>query len=138
VDFGDWFVIITDRTNGFWFLPEGGVEQNKPIEETAKREALEELGLETKINRVIKEFHVGSISKKTKEQLIASFYANSCHSVKRATQHRVRPNRKIFLVKKRSCRKPLHSFKIPVEYGCMSPYCCVSKEVVCQLAASAT
>jgi len=70
VDFGDQFVIVMDPLNGFWFLPEGGVEKNESIEEAAKREALEELGLEIKIDRVIKEFHVTLISKKTKEQLI--------------------------------------------------------------------
>jgi 8-oxo-dGTP pyrophosphatase MutT (NUDIX family) len=70
VDFGDQFVIVMDTSNGFWFLPGGGVEKNESIEEAAKREALEELGLEIKIDRVIKEFHVTLISTKTKEQLI--------------------------------------------------------------------
>jgi len=45
VDFGDQFVIVMGTSNGFWFLPGGGVEQNESIEETAKREAAEELGL---------------------------------------------------------------------------------------------
>ena len=28
VDFADQFLIVMDTSNGFWFLPGGGVEQN--------------------------------------------------------------------------------------------------------------
>ena len=31
VDFDDQFVIVMDTSNGFWFLPGGGVEQNESI-----------------------------------------------------------------------------------------------------------
>jgi len=139
VDFGDQFVIVMDKSNGFWFLPGGGVEQNESIEEAAKREALEELGLEMEINRVIKEFHITLISTKTKEQLIIPpFTLVHAIPIRGQLNAEYAPNRKIILVKKKDCRKLLHSFKIPIEYECMSPYYYVSKEVVRQLAICST
>lgn len=139
VDFGDQFVIIMDASNGFWFLPGGGVEQGESIEKAAKREALEELGLEIKINHAMKEFHVTLMSKKTKEQLIIPpFTLVHAVPVKGQLNAEYAPNRKILLVKKKDCKKLLHGFKIPTEYECMSPYYYVSKEVVRQLATCAT
>ena len=139
VDFGDQFVIVMDPSDGFWFLPGGGVEQNESIEETAKREALEELGLEIKVNQVAKEFRVTLISKKTKEQfVIPSFIIVHATPAKGKLKLEYAPNRKILLVRKKDCRKLLHSFKIPIEYECMRPYYYVSKEVVRQLAICST
>jgi 8-oxo-dGTP diphosphatase len=90
VDFGDQFVIVRDTSNGFWFLPGGGVEQNESVEETAKREALEELGLGIKINRVIRVSGDFDFEKDGRTAHNSPFYASSCHTVKRATQPRVR------------------------------------------------
>ena len=139
VDFADQFVIVMDTSNGFWFLPGGGVEQNESIEETAKREALEELGLEIEVNHVVKQFCVTLISKKVQEQfVIPPFIIVHATPVKGKLRVEYASNRKILLVKKKDCRWLLHSFKIPVEYECMSPYYCVSKEVVRQLALCST
>jgi hypothetical protein len=139
VDFGDQFVIVMDLSNGFWFLPGGGVEQNESVEEAAKREALEELGLGIKINRGVKEFHVTLVSKKTKEQLvIPPFLLVHAMPVKGQLNAEYAPNRKILLVKKKDCRKLLQNFKLPAEYECMKPYYDVSKETVRQLTVCST
>ncbi|UCH71340.1 MAG: NUDIX hydrolase, partial [Candidatus Bathyarchaeota archaeon] len=45
VDFDEQIVVVMDTSNGFWFLPGGGMKQGELVEETAKREAEEELGL---------------------------------------------------------------------------------------------
>lgn len=69
VDFDEQFAIVMDTQHSYWFLPGGGVEQNESIEEAARREAFEELGLEVRINQVIKAFYVTLNSKETKERL---------------------------------------------------------------------
>ena len=139
MDFDDQFVIVMDTSNGFWFLPGGGVEQNESIEETAKREALEELGLEVKVNHVVKEFRVALISKKTKEQLvIPPFIVVHATPVRGKLKVEYAPNRKIILIKKKDCRKLLQSFRLPTEYECMKPYYYVSEEVVRQLVMCST
>jgi hypothetical protein len=134
VDFDDQFAIVIDPSNGFWFLPGGGVEQNESIEETAKREAAEELGLEIKINRIIKTFYVTLISKQTKEQLrIPPFIAVHATPIKGQIKTEYAPNRKIILIKKKNCKGLLLHFQIPKKYECMKPYHSISKEVVRQL-----
>ena len=134
VDFDDEFAIVMDTSNGFWFLPGGGVEQNESIEETAKREAAEELGLEIKINRIIKTFHVTLISRETREQLkIPPFIAVHATPIRRKLKTEYAQNRKIILIKKKQCKSLLHVFKIPKEYECMKPYHRISKEVVRQI-----
>ncbi|MFQ6086859.1 MAG: NUDIX hydrolase [Candidatus Bathyarchaeia archaeon] len=133
VDFGDQFAIVMDTSNGFWFLPGGGVEQNESIEETAKREAAEELGLEIKINRLIKTFHVTLITREMREQLeIPPFIAMHATPIRGQIKTEYAPNRKIILIKKKHCKSLLQSFKIPREYECMKPYHYISKEVIRQ------
>jgi len=133
VDFDDRFAIVMDTSNGFWFLPGGGMEQNESIEETAKREAAEELGLEIRTNRIIKTFHVKLISRKTREQLnIHPFIVVHATPIGGQLKTEYAQNRKIILVKKQKC-KSLLRIKIPKEYECMKPYNYISKEVVRQL-----
>lgn len=133
VDFGDQFVIVMDTSNGFWFLPGGGVEHNESIEETAKREAFEELGLGIKIGRIIKTFHVTLISRETREQLkIPPYIAVHATPIRGQINTEYAPNRKIILIKKKKCENLLHDFKIPKEYECMKPHHCISKEIVRQ------
>jgi hypothetical protein len=123
-----------DTSNGFWFLPGGGVEPDELIEETARREASEELGLEIKINQVIKAFYVTLISKETGEQLkIPPFIVVHATLIGGKLKTEYAPNRKIILVKKKHCKRLLQDFRIPNEYECMKPYHHVSKEVVRQI-----
>ena len=65
VGLDDQFVVVKDISKGLWFLPGGGMERNESIEETAKREAVEELGLEIRVEKVIQTFHVTLISRET-------------------------------------------------------------------------
>jgi 8-oxo-dGTP pyrophosphatase MutT (NUDIX family) len=139
VDFDDQFAIVMDQSNGFWFLLGGGVEKNESIEEAAKREALEELGLEIKIDRIIKEFHITLISTKTKEQLvIPPFTVVHATFVRGQLNTEYAPNRKIILIEKKNCKELLHNFKTPKDYECMKPYYYISREVVRQLAMCST
>lgn len=134
VDFDDQFAIVMDASNGFWFLPGGGIEQNESIEQTAKREATEELGLKIKINRIIKTFHVTLISRGTREQLkIPPFITVHATPIKGQLKTEYALNGKIILIKKKHCKSLLHGFKIPKEYECMKPYHYISKEVVRQI-----
>ncbi|MDH5459944.1 MAG: NUDIX hydrolase [Candidatus Bathyarchaeota archaeon] len=131
VDFGDQFAIVMDASNGFWFLPGGGVEQNESIEETAKREAAEELGLEIKINRIIETFHVTLISRETKEQLkIHPFIVVHATCIGGQLKTEYAPKRKIFLIRREECDNLLRDFEVPEEYECMKPYLYISKETI--------
>ena len=131
VDFGDHFSIVMDPFNGFWFLPGGGVEQSESIEDAAKREAVEELGLEIKINRIVKTFHITLISRDTGEQLkIPPFIVVHTTPIKGQLKTGYAPKRKIILVKKKHCKNLLHGSRIPKEYECMKPYHYISKEVI--------
>ncbi len=135
VDFGDQFAIVMDTSNGFWFLPGGGVEQNESIEETAKREAAEELGLEIRINRIIKTFHVTLVSRERKEKLkIPTYVAVHATPIGGKLKTRYARNRKIILIRKKHCKDLLHGFKIPKKYECMKPHHYISKEVIRQIA----
>jgi hypothetical protein len=139
VDFDDKFAIVMDPSNGFWFLPGGGVEQNESMEEAARREAFEELGLEIKIDCIIKEFHTTLISTKTKEHLIIPpFIVVHATFVRGQLNTEYAPNRKIILIEKKNCKELLQDFKIPKDYECMKPYYYISKEVVRQLAMCST
>jgi 8-oxo-dGTP pyrophosphatase MutT (NUDIX family) len=131
VDFKEQFAIVVDPSHGFWFLPGGGVEQNESVAEAAKREAIEELGLEVKVNRIIKTFHIVLSSTGRKERLgIPPFivvYA-TCTGGRLKTGYA--PNRKILLVKKNECQNLLNDFDVPSECEWMKPYFYVSKEIV--------
>jgi len=134
VDFVDRFVIVMDASNGFWFLPGGGVEPNESMEDAAKREATEELGLEVSINRIFKTFHVTLIARKTGELLkLHPFKVLHVTPIGGKVKKEYAANRKIILIKKKECRSLLHDFEIPNEYECMKPYHYVAKEVVRQL-----
>lgn len=134
VDFGDQFAVVMDTSNGFWFLPGGGIEKNEFIEDAAKREAAEELGLEIRINRIVKTFHVTLISKETKEQLkIPSFIVVHVKPLRGQLKKEYARNRKIVLIKKKHYKSLLQSFEVPSKYECMKPYHYISKEVVRQL-----
>jgi len=131
VDFDDQIVIVMDTSNGFWFLPGGGVEQNESIEKAAKREAAEEFGLEIKINRIIKTFNVTLVSRETNEQLkIHPFIAIHATPIRGKLKKEYAPKRKIFLVKKDECDNLLKDLKVPEEYECMKPYHYISKEII--------
>ena len=131
VDFNDHFAIVRDPSKGIWFLPGGGVEQNESIEETAKREAVEELGLEIRVIRILKTFHVTLISKETGEKLkihpFIAVYA-TCTGGQLKTEYS--PTKKIFLMKKDECNNLLQDFEIPEEYEGMKPYLYISKEII--------
>lgn len=131
VDFDDRFVIVKDPSKDFWFLPGGGVERNESIEEAAKREAVEELGVDVRINRIIGTFHVTLISRETREQLeIHPFIAVHAALVGGQLKTEYAPRRKIVLVKKDECVNLVRDFKVPKEYECMKPYLHVSKEII--------
>ena len=134
VDFGSRFAVVTDPRSGFWFLPGGGVEQGESIEEAAKREAVEELGLEVNVNRVIATFNVTLISKDTREHLkIPPFAVVHVTPTGGQLKKRYAPNREIILVRKGGHNILLQNMKLPVEYGWMKPYFCISREVVQEL-----
>ena len=131
VDFGDQFAIVVDSSNGFWFLPGGGAEQNESVVETVEREAVEELGVKVRVNEVIKTFHVNLISRETREQLgIPPFIVVHATYTGGQLKTEYAPKRKIFLVRKDECDNLLRDFEVPEEYECMTPYLCVSKEVI--------
>ena len=47
-------ILLTRRDdNGLWCLPSGGMEPGEDVEETCKRETLEETGLEVSLTRLI-------------------------------------------------------------------------------------
>jgi ADP-ribose pyrophosphatase YjhB (NUDIX family) len=131
VDFGSKFVVVMDTSNGFWFLPGGGVEQNETIEEACEREAAEELGVKIKINRILRTYHITLISEKTGEQLkIHPFIVVQATYTGGLLRTEYALNRKILLVGKDECDNLLRDFEVPREYECMKPYLYISKETV--------
>lgn len=124
-------VVVEDASNRFWFLPGGGVEPNESIEEAAKREAIEELGLEVKINRIIKTFHITLNSGETKERLkIHPFIGVHATCIGGQLKTEYAPNRKIVLVRKDDCNNLLRNFEVPEEHEWMAPYFHVSREII--------
>jgi 8-oxo-dGTP pyrophosphatase MutT (NUDIX family) len=131
VDFGDSIVVVMDFSNGFWFLPGGGVEQGESTEDTAKREATEELGLEIRIDRIAEAFNVTLVSGETGERLlIPPFLVVHAFPAKGQLKTEYAPKRQIILVKKQDRKKLLRELRIPREYECLKPYHYISKEVV--------
>jgi len=131
VDFKEQIVIVANTSQGFWFLPGGGAKHNESIEEAAKREATEELGLEVKVNKIIKTYHIMLISTRTKEQLeIPPFIAVHATCIGGRLKTEYAPNRKILLAKEDECNSLLVDFEIPEEYEWMKPYFYVSKQII--------
>jgi len=107
------------------------MEQNESIEEAAKREALEELGIEIKINRAIATFHVTLASNKTeRETKISPFIALHATHVGGQLKKEYATNRKIVPIRKDECKSLLQNFEIPREYECMKPYLYVSRKII--------
>ena len=137
VDLGDRFPIIV-QSKGFWYLPGGGaeIERNESIEDVAKREAEEELGLEIKVDNIIKIFFVKLFSTKTEECLNVPPYI-TVHCSPIGGQLRMEydppiPNWRIRLGKKKDCEGLVHD-NVPIEYQGKKPHFCISKEIVRQL-----
>ena len=131
VDFGDRFAIVTDPRSGFWFLPGGGTEQNESIEEAAKREAAEELGIEVNVSRIIATFDVTLISKATREHLkIPAFVVVHATPTAGNLKKKYASNREILLVRKGERNILLQNLQVPRKHEWMKPYFCVSREVV--------
>jgi hypothetical protein len=131
VNFGGQFLIVVDTSNGFWFLPGGGMEQNESVEEAAKREAVEELGVQIKINGLISTYRVTLISRETREELkIPPFIVVYANFIGGQLKTEYAHNRRILSVKKDKCASLLRDFEIPQKYECMKPYLYVSKETI--------
>jgi hypothetical protein len=131
VDFDDRFAVVTDHRTGLWFLPGGGVEENESIEDAAKREAVEELGLDVNVSRVIAAFDLTLIAKDTREHLkIPPFIVVLAIPIGGQLRKKYAPNRKILLVRNGKSNTLPDNLKIPAEYEWMKPYLRVSREVV--------
>jgi len=133
IDFNGQIVVVMDTSNGFWFLPGGGVEQGETVEETAKREAAEELGVKIEVNKVIGTYEVTLTSANHGEWVAIPPYI-VVHAKPMGGQLRPEyaPNRKIILINKKDCKSLLQSSDIPSEYECFKPHHYISKEVVRQ------
>jgi ADP-ribose pyrophosphatase YjhB (NUDIX family) len=131
VDFDDGFPIVMDTQCGFWFLPGGGLERTESVEEAAKREAVEELGLQIRIRKIAETFHVTLNSRETGEKLRIHPFVVAYATVARGQlKTEYAPKRIIVFMKKDACNSLLKDFEIPEEYECMKPYLYVSREVV--------
>jgi ADP-ribose pyrophosphatase YjhB (NUDIX family) len=137
VDYDERIIVVMDTSNGFWFLPGGGVEPNETIEEAAKREAIEEFGLKIEIQRIAEVFYITLVSRRAGRRLeIVPFIVIHAKSAGGRIKKEYAPNRKIVLVEKKDGKNLLRDLKIPKECECMKPYYYVSKEVVRLLATS--
>jgi len=137
IDFGEQIVVIMDTAHGFWFLPGGGLEQGESVEDAAKREAEEELGLEIEVFQTVATFQVTLISEVTEEQLkIPSYVVVYAKPVGGQLRPEYASNRKIILIDKKNCRSLLQSSSIPRQYECFKPHHHISKEVVRQFVIS--
>jgi 8-oxo-dGTP pyrophosphatase MutT (NUDIX family) len=131
VDFGVSIVVVMDISNGFWFLPGGGVEQGESTEDTAKREAAEELGLEIRIDRIAEAFNVTLVSGETEEELlIPPFLSVHAFPARGQLKTQYAPKRQLILIRKKDRNKLLQELRIPREYECLKPYHYISKEIV--------
>jgi len=134
INSNDQIIIVRVPSNPFWFLPGGGTQQSESIEDAAKREALEELGIEIKINRAIATYNVTLASNKTAQEIkIPPFIALHATHVGGTLKEEYAKNRKIVLIKKDECADLLRDFEIPRKYECMRPYLSVSKEIIREL-----
>ena len=71
---GDEILLVNHKRMGrsYWVLPGGGLHPGEPLEECARREVLEETGLEISIKKFI--YLAESISKKRDRHIIDLFY----------------------------------------------------------------
>lgn len=123
--------IVMDPFTGFGFLPGGGMEEKESVEDAAKREAVEELGIEIKINQIIATFHVTLVSRKTGEQLqIHPFIVVYATHVAGQFKTEYAPKRKILLLRREECESLLRNCQFSEEYECMKPYYYISKEII--------
>lgn len=107
------------------------MEPNESLEETAEREALEELGIKIRINQVIATLHVTLASKRTGQEIkIHPFVALHATYIGGQLKQEYAANRKITLIRKDKCRSLLQDLEIPKEYECMRPYFYVSREAI--------
>lgn len=131
MDYEDQIIVVMDPSNGFWFLPGGGVERDESLEDAAKREAFEELGVEIRINKIAETFHVTLISRETGEQLqIHPFIVVYATYIRGQFKTEYAPKREIFFLRKDECQSLLRDLTIPEEYECMKPYLYISKEII--------
>ncbi len=137
LDFDGQIVVVMDTSNGFWFLPGGGVEQGESVKEAAKREAEEELGLMIEVNQMIATFHVNLVST-TKEKQVKTppYIVVHANPIGGQLRSEYAPNRKIFLIDREKCRSLVKSSYVPSEYECFKPHYHISKEIVRQFLAS--
>jgi len=131
IDFDEQIVVVMDTSNGFWFLPGGGLEQGESVEETAKREAEEELGLKIEVSQIVATFHVNLISAVKEEQVkIPPYIVVRAKPIGGQLKSEYAPNRKIILIDRENCRSLLQSSDIPREYECFKPHHHISKEII--------
>lgn len=137
IDYGEQIVVIMDAANGFWFLPGGGVELGESVEETAKREAEEELGLKVEGTQMVATFHVTLTSEVREEQLkIPPYIVVHAKPVGGQLRPEYASNRNIVLIDKKKCRSLLQSSSVPSQYECFKPHHHISKEVIRQFMVS--
>ena len=131
LDLDEQIAVVADDLHRFWFLPGGAVERGESLDEAAKREAEEELGLEVSVNRILKTYRITLVSKETKERLrIPSFVLVHATSIGGQLKTEYASDRKILRVKKDQCNSFLRNFEIPIEYDWMRPYFYVSRRAV--------
>ena len=107
------------------------MEQNKSIDDAAKREAVEELGLDVNVSRVIATFNVTLIVKDAREHLkIPPFIVVLAIPIGGQLRKKYASNRKILLVRKDESNTLPENLRIPAEYEWMRPYLRVSRKVV--------
>jgi len=131
IDFDGRIVVVMDASNGFWFLPGGGAEQGESVEQAAKREAEEELGLKIEVTQVVAKFRVVLVSAAKEEQVkIPPYVVVHAKSVGGQLRSEYAPNRKILLIDREKFKRLLQSSDIPNEYECFKPHHHISKEII--------
>jgi len=133
IDSDKQIVVVMDTSNGFWFLPGGGMEKGESVEETAKREAEEELGLKIEVDQIVAKFHVNLTSTSKEEHVkIPPYIVVHAKPIGGRLKSEYATNRKIILIDKEKCRSLLQNSDIPSEYECLKPHHHISKETIKQ------
>ena len=124
------FAIGRIPPSGFWFLPGGGIEEDESIEQAAKREAQEELGLEIEIQRILGAFRITLVCTETGEQVeTLPFISILATPTGGKLQNEYAPQRRVHLVRLDDIHKLLQ-YEIPTQWECRKPYLEVSKETL--------